>query len=240
MPALTDGYLLDTWERSSGLGHATRAVTWASAFTSDLTLESAYGMPIGRRDAALMEIRQKLFGSRLAATVRCPVCHEVVEFDLALSAIVPDAKPDTQDVVEVAADGWHVTARLPTSADMRALGPDPTAMALLDRCAVRVAQGDRPSSVGALPSTVIEQVEDALAAADPAADVALTLDCAACGNTWDETFDIVTFLGAELDAWAKATLREVAALGRAYGWTEQESLLLTPARRRTYIELAAS
>lgn len=240
MPALTDGELLDTWERSSGLGHAMRAATWASALSTDLTMESAFGMPIGRRDASLIGIRRELFGASLAATVRCPRCHETVEFDLDLRAILPDASAAPSELVDVAVDDWRVVARLPTSADLVAIASDPTPLSLLERCTARVERGGQPHSFRPLPPAVIAAVEEALAAADPAADIALTLDCAACGNTWDEAFDIVAFLGAELDAWARGTLREIAALGRAYGWTERDSLALTSARRRTYIELAAS
>jgi len=239
MLAVTDGELLDMWERSSGLGHPLRAATWASALSEDLPLESAYQMPIGRRDASLIGIRRELFGSILAATVRCPRCHETVEFDLDLGSILPDTTHVPRGLVDVAVDGWTVVARLPMSADLVELTADSTPIALLARCAVRVEHGGEPADVSALPMPVFEKVEEALAAADPAADISFALDCAACGNRWDESFDIVTFLGAELDAWARSTLREVSALGRAYGWTEADSLALTSTRRRTYIELVA-
>jgi hypothetical protein len=239
MLAVTDGELLDMWERSSGLAHAMRAATWASALSADLPAEAAYEMPIGRRDASLIGIRRELFGSSLAATVRCPSCHETVEFDLDLGLIVPAASDTAGEVVDVAVDGWSIVARLPTSADLIAVSPDATPVALLNRCALRIEEGGQPADLRAIPAWVFDKIEEAFAAADPAADITLALDCAACGNRWDEAFDIVTFLGAELDAWARSTLREVAALGRAYGWTENESLALTSTRRRMYIELAA-
>jgi hypothetical protein len=240
MPVPTDGQLLDTWERASGLDHPARAATLASALSDERLPVSALDMPIGRRDATLFDVRRVLFGSILAATVRCPRCQEMVELDVDLGAILPAAPKNPSDTVDVTVGDWNVAVRPPTSADLIAVAADPTPIALLGRCIVAVQHAGERAEVGSLPGAVVDEIEAAIAAADPAADIQLELSCAACGIVWSAPFDIATFLAAELDAWARATVREVAALGRAYGWTEPESLALTPERRRLYVELAAS
>jgi hypothetical protein len=75
--------------------------------------------------------------------------------------------------------------------------------------------------------------------ADPAADSVIALECAACKRPWSESFDIASFLLAEIGAWASRTLREIQQLAAAYGWSEIECLSVSPWRRSRYLELLA-
>ena len=77
-----------------------------------------------------------------------------------------------------------------------------------------------------------------MAEADPQADVQLALVCPACGHTWQATFEIVSFLWAELSAWAERTLADVHALASTYGWREADILAMSARRRQRYLELA--
>ena len=77
---------------------------------------------------------------------------------------------------------------------------------------------------------------DALAAADPAAHLSLSLACPACEEEWVEIFDIRGYIWSELTAWAKDLLLEIHRLAAVYGWTEDEVLKLSPRRRRIYLE----
>lgn len=239
MVGWTDAYLLETWERSAGLDPTSQGVVLGAMLSHGPTPSDVAALPIGRRDALLFDARRRLFGSSMAATTRCPACAEMVEFDLDGAALAPPSDLATAWEVGAAstveADGWRVTFRLPTSADLVAVRD---ARALLARCVVAVHDGPT-ATADDLPDSVVRRIEDAMAEADPGADIGLGLRCAACGHAWHETLDIVDFLGRELEAWAHATLREVAALGRAYGWTEPSSLALSPTRRRLYLELAA-
>jgi len=82
-------------------------------------------------------------------------------------------------------------------------------------------------------------VEDvaAIEAADPQAHLVFDLQCAECGHAWKETFDIGSFLWAELEDLAVRTLHDVHALATAYGWTEEQILALSPARRALYLSM---
>ena len=80
----------------------------------------------------------------------------------------------------------------------------------------------------------------ALQALDPQADIRLELECGECAMRWTAPLFVEPFLWRELSAWARARFDEVDRLARAYGWREADILALSPQRRRTYLELAAS
>jgi hypothetical protein len=61
--------------------------------------------------------------------------------------------------------------------------------------------------------------------------------CPTCETSWQATLDIVEFIWAEIDVRARRLLWEVHTLAAAYGWSESETLLLSPARRALYVEM---
>ena len=63
-----------------------------------------------------------------------------------------------------------------------------------------------------------------MAELDPLADVRLNLHCPDCAQEWEAGFDIVSFIWAELNAWARRLLGEVHELALTYGWSEAEIL----------------
>ena len=79
-----------------------------------------------------------------------------------------------------------------------------------------------------------------MAAADPQADLQLSLACPECQHTWQTPLDIVSYFWSEIQAWATRLLREIHALASAYGWNEAEVLALSSWRRRAYLELIES
>ena len=122
--------------------------------------------------------------------------------------------------------------RLPTSRDLaRALAhPDANyaAMRLLESCQV---EGDAPGEQD------LEAAGEKMSRADPLAEIRLDLACPACGHEWEETLDLGAFVWSKIETRAKRLLREVHALGSAYGWSEKEILSLSPARRSFYLEM---
>ena len=111
---------------------------------------------------------------------------------------------------------------------------------LLSCCIPRSDLKGAAVRVDELPAEVTEAVAKALESANPQAEVELLVTCDACGHNWTAPFDIAHFLWSELDIWARQTLREVAWLARAYGWSETDILRLPAPRRRHYLKLAYS
>jgi hypothetical protein len=50
-------------------------------------------------------------------------------------------------------------------------------------------------------------------------------------------FDIISFFWKEIDHWVKHLLLDVHVLAKAYGWSENDILEISPWRRRIYLEM---
>jgi hypothetical protein len=81
---------------------------------------------------------------------------------------------------------------------------------------------------------------DAMAEADPLADIQLGMTCPFCDHRWRVVFDIVSFLWTEIEAWAWRMLADVHTLAQAYGWGEREILTLSPTRRQFYLDMVGA
>jgi hypothetical protein len=88
-----------------------------------------------------------------------------------------------------------------------------------------------------LPADVRGALAQAMAEADPLAEVLANVACPACGTEFVADLDVGSFVWGELHARARRLLREVHVLARAYGWTEEEVLALPEPRRAAYLSL---
>jgi hypothetical protein len=198
-------------------------------------------LPVGERDAALMEIRERAFGRRIDLMSRCPACGDPVELDVAASELGfagRGARGPTQparrrlcgaDLLLRPVTAGDL-ARAEVLADVDAVYDD-----LLSHCVLEVDE-----VVGApAPEACRPAIEQALEDLDPAADIALELTCPSCAAMWSEAFDPMTLLWSEMTAQARRLLGEVADLARIYHWSESDILAMSPARRRFYLEAAS-
>jgi hypothetical protein len=235
--------LLDIWEAGFSLPLARRVLLLLAAACPEAGPDEIAAWPVGQRDARLLELRERLFGSRLTLVAACPACGTQLESGFHMTDIRFDPQQPAAPTHTLRAAGYDVSFRVPASADLVALtGTADAATArslLLARCviAARNPQG-RAVEPETLPAAVVAEVAAGMAGADPQADVRLDFTCPSCAHRWQTAFDIAAFLWDELLAWARRTLREVHALARAYGWREADVLALTPTRRRIYLELA--
>jgi hypothetical protein len=249
MSALSGRDVLDLWEQVDGLAPARRALVLAAAGgTGRVEPHDVAAMPVGARDARLLELRRQLAGPVLEAVVACPACTEDVEvgLDTAVLLALGDARPDGAgpdgaggpSTTEV--DGMTVTWRAPTAGDLDAVaalaatdGVDPEAE-LWRRCVLEVRPATDPDD---LPAPVRSTVAAQMADADPLSEVLLDVVCGACGESFPAEIDVATFTWTEVVAAARRVLREVDVLARAYGWTEPEVLALSDGRRAAYLEM---
>lgn len=241
MQALTARDLLDVWEAGDHQSLVRRALLLLSAAFPENSIDALAQLPIGRRDAQLLAVREWLFGPQLISVVICPNCGERLQItsntrELRASRSIDDLPPLT-------IDRFTVRCRLPTSADLLAIAGCDTVEAgqsvLLQRCVQSVQVDGVDQSTDALPLDVIEAIASHLAQADPQADLQFDVQCPACDHRWLAAFDAAAFMWAELDAWAQRTLREVHTLARAYGWSEADILAMSATRRQAYLNLIA-
>jgi len=224
--------MLDLWERGAQQHPLDRNLLLLAGAQPGETLQALADVPIGQRDQALLAWRSANFGRALPAYVDCPACHTRLEFTLDSEALCSGS--DAQPIV---VDGMPV--RRPTSRDLAAVlqqaDPEHAAYQLAQRCC---ANAD-----GALPALSPEQaarIEQALAAADTAADIVLELACEHCGNAWQAEFDIGGYLWQEIEAQAARLLAEIHTLARAYGWSERDLLGMSAVRRAAYLGMVSA
>ena len=205
-------------------------------------MDDALTLPLGERDRQLLVLHQALFGEQLELVADCPQCQQVLELSPGCGDLLLAAAP-----AQLAADELcPFPLRLPTTADLLAVGhdltlaPESQQVRLLARCLL--AEASPATHEPALawlqqqPATVLKQLNQRLADADPQALMELALRCPGCGHSWPELFDIGAYLWDALSIWGQRTLDQVHLLAAAYGWRESEILALSPARRGQYLQ----
>ncbi len=243
----TPAQLLQVWERASGSSTAARGLLLLGCSCDECSAETLAALPLGRRDALLLQLRTRLFGAEICTVANCPQCAATVEVTFRCDDLLLTS-PGTAATLEhvSAADGVRVQFRLPDSNDLLALeqcaGADAARRLLLDRCVLATSAAGEVCDVRdmrSLSPPLQAEIAQAMAQADPQADLQLALRCPDCGHGWQPVFDIARFLWQELHAWALRMLREVDMLACAYHWSEDDILKLSPRRRQAYLELCA-
>jgi hypothetical protein len=238
--------LLQVWERGSDVAAVTRGLYLLSVSCDGLDGDGLLHLPLGRRDALLLQLHARLFGRQLDGVAQCPACGAAVEasFDADALLIEPDAANEVARVMElhVPTHDLRVRFRPANSGDLIALQACGDAASarqqLLQRCVIEVVPEAGDHSTG-LPDALQTELAQAMAEADPQADLQLAFRCPDCEHAWQPVFDIACFLWQELHAWALRLLRDVDTLARHYHWSEADILAMTPRRRQAYLEQCA-
>ena len=237
---LTARAVLDLWDqgRDPHLTGPERALVLAAAACPDSEAGSLAALPVGRVTALALRLRESIWGPSLAATVDCPRCGTEVEFEADAEALL-DLEAKIEDHPGPLLLGEHaVVWRPPSYGDLAALSHAPDVDPgdfLTRRCVVEARHGDDP--VEALPASVTDALSEAIAGADPLAEVLVDLTCPECGEAFGTALDLPAFVWAELESRGQRLLVEVDALARTYGWSEEQVLSLSEARRERYLAM---
>jgi len=189
MRTLSQRDLLAAWEAGLGLAPTARAVELLRAAGSGE--EDPSRLTPGWRDAALLEMRERLLGPDLSAVATCPRCGEEQEFDMHVpdirtaTAIAPTGTPE----LSITHQGYSVAFRLPETADLVAVsagGCDADAMrtALLECCILRAELAGVECRAAELPEDVITAISARMAEADPQGEIELSIECSSCRYAW--------------------------------------------------------
>jgi len=234
---LPSATLLDLWE--AGVAHAPAArpaALLAEAAREPLAVIER--LPLGRRDARLLQWYRENAGTRLEALTDCPWCSEPMELEFDASDVERPAGSGA--AVTANEEGWRVSWRPPDTLDFckaAAAGSAEAAREVLMECCLTISS---PDEIHGPPEHLLEKLMDLAAAADPQADVQLALTCPACSAAWQVPFDIGAFLWKQIEWEAVQLLAQVHELAAACSWSEAEILSLSPARRSAYLQLARS
>lgn len=234
MRALGSTDILSLWERGARRHALDRSALLCAWARPDWPAEKIADRPLGDITAALLQLREASFGARIESHVDCEHCGARLQLLLRTSDLL---QPAPRDVAEASVGSLLV--RPPALRDLAAvaheLDAERAARQLLARCTL---QGG--ADAAALSNDALREVEDALEAIDPNADLALDVHCEACGAHSTAQLDAGVLLWDEIDARARALLAEVHALASAYGWSEGEILSLGAARRASYLAMVGA
>ena len=223
--------LVDLWERGARLHPLDRALLALGAALPDTPAATIADWPLGRRNHALLELHITSFGPRLQGWSACARCSEKLEIEIDARALLAEHRMTDSEFIQAN----DCVFRLPTTRDLaevaRELSPEGATQALVQRCV------SNSGSIENWDEHDIAVLGEAMAAADPLAEIRLSLSCPMCGEESNETIDLVTFIWSEIEARARRAFWEVHAIASAYGWSEQDILSLSPARRAHYMEM---
>lgn len=246
--SLSSGTIVQVWEEGQPQHSIDRALTLLSLSRPGVSRRDLARLPIGRRDTMLLKMREQVFGRKLHLFAGCPACAEELELELETRDLLEESRAESDESSPVFRrewDEWIVEFCLPNSLDLafalQIEGQDSEVaayQALATRCITRLEQNGTAVGVvkiSEMPQLLLKQIEAAIAEADPNAEILLNLTCPACGEGFQELFDIVTFLWDEFSAYAKDIVYEIHVLARFYGWSESEILRMSTQRRQTYL-----
>jgi hypothetical protein len=242
MSGLSARDVLQIWETGLSQHPVDRALTILAQAYPQIPREQLALYSIGRRDALLLDIRERTFGTRLDALDECEVCRTLLEFTLDSRRLrVTRALEPDEAVFHLSVEHHAVEYRLLNSFDLAAIAACPdltTARDLLIRRCILKARAEREElAVEHLPENVVAELSARIAAHDTQAEIQLELLCPACEHRWHALFDIASFMWTEICARSKRLFREIDLLARNYGWSESEILGLSNARRQVYLAM---
>ncbi|MFG2328067.1 hypothetical protein ACGFMM_00430 [Streptomyces sp. NPDC048604] len=245
--ALLSGEVLGLWDECRDASREERALALAAAVDDSADSLPPADRPVGRVTALLLRLHQALAGARMAATVSCPGCRGTVEFAASAEALLGLEDKIVDCPAPLLHGGYEVVWRCPSYRDLQAVAeqpgaddPDLGAALLLERCvlSLRHEESAKASARGAdLPGAVREALTDAMAAADPLADLLVDLRCPDCELEFTADLDVAAFAWAEVECRGRQLLLDVDALARSYGWSEREVLALSEPRRASYVRI---
>ena len=243
MRVLSDENILRIWENGLHQHPVARAMTMLAQVFPELSASELEALSVGQRDACLLSLRKRSYGSQFAGFGSCPQCQAHLEFSFDAAAVEIGYAPfeEVGQVHSLQVDDYVVQIRLPSSADQLAMVRCGTVAEarklLLSRSIVRVERDGEEIALNALPETIIEGSGEYILQRDPQSEVNIDLTCPACEQRWMAALEVGVFLWQEIQAHAKRVMREVHMLAMTYGWRETDILAMSAARRQYYLEM---
>src|SRR5215213_3433770 len=240
MRPLSAHTIVRLWEWGLGRSSADRALALLVVALPARSEDDLASLPLGRRDALLLSLREQSFGPTLGSYSECPGCAQGLEFTLRVSELLVSREASesgearserARSEFELASQGYSLRFRLPDSTDLMSVSAcedvSGARTMLAERCLLEVTRAGREAALHELPEQAMGELAARMIECDPQAEVLLDLDCPACGHSWAVVFDIASFFWTEVSALAKRLLRDVHALARAYGWSESDILSMS-------------
>jgi hypothetical protein len=243
MRPLTSSELLTVWERGLNQTLIQKTLTLLHHACPEMDQEDLAKLSVGQRDARLLKIRAWMFGPIFKNIADCPKCSELVEWETQMNDLQLIAEKNTEFPKEYDMEmaDYKLRFRLPDTNDILKVitkkrnDPDPDL--LLFTCILAATYKGRKIKTEKLPEKIISELSGRIEELDPMADIQMSLVCPNCSNAWQARFDIISYLWAEIDSWARRMFQDIYTLASAFGWSEKDILEMNPKRRSIYVEM---
>ncbi len=115
MQSLTAAEILDTWERALNEAPASRPVSLLALASRASSREELARLPLGKRDALLLALREQTFGSRFSCLADCPECGGALELEFDADEIRFSPPEKTEEPLRIEDRGLLIECWLPDS-----------------------------------------------------------------------------------------------------------------------------
>ncbi len=243
MLKLSQAQLLDLWEIGQVQSPLQFSMNLLCEALPSLNLAQAALLPVGKRDSILLKLRESIFGPYFSNLAICPSCEEKVEWEMNIDNFM---LPELSELIlkktyELKKGSYFITFRLPNTRDIinasSANNKKDVYRYILSECIHDIKYKRKSLEIEKLPEEVVNSISEQMNIEDKHADIQISLTCPHCLYIWNITFDIISYLWDETNAWAYHVLREIGIIATNFGWSEEEILNLSSIRRQTYLEI---
>jgi hypothetical protein len=249
MRRLVGEALLTAWEQTRELPEQEAVLALLALGWPGRNIDEFANLPLGERNALVLELRAATLGRRMDGFVNCPECgaHLEIVLDAGELAIGIRAQhpplpneiagytmraANTLDLLTASAAEDQEQAR----AILLARTMD-VAKAVLDQADELDAGARSREWLQSQPVPVVDLLLERFHQMNESAEIRVQFHCAVCRNHAFVDMDIARFFLREIASAARRLMADIHELGRAYGWSEQSIAGMSATRRAAYLEI---
>jgi len=164
MQNLSSHTIVHLWETGQRQHTLKRMLTLLTAALPGVPHSDLLNLSVGQRDAYLLMLRERSFGSQFAGFAECPHCQERLECQFTIADIWSGAAPVASLGQErpLQIEDYTVQVRLPTQTDLLAISGSRSVevgrIQLLQRCVREVLHNGEAIAATALPDEIVAAI----------------------------------------------------------------------------------
>ena len=236
MGTIAGQQLLTAWDSSCALPEQEAVLFLLALAWPERSIDELARLPLGERNALLLELRDATFGPRMDGFVICPDCGAELELTADPRALARGLRSEPADASEEIA-GYSM--RPLNSLDLLASGDaasEEEARGILLARSLGLEEHEL-ARLGESAASVAERFERVFQRINAGAEIRVRMECTACRNRPVFDLDIARYLLREVAAAGRRLMAEIHELAGAYGWSEAAIAGMSPARRAVYLEM---
>jgi hypothetical protein len=241
MRALAGEAILTAWERSRALPEQEAVLAVLALALTEKPAEELATLPLGERNALLLELRAMTLGRRMEGFAICPECGAQLEFSLDALELAKglQAQP-VNALAEFSGYKMRPANTLDLLASSEAENEEQARSILLTRTLESKPPEFNDAWLESPAETAAAELLERFEELNAAAEIRLQLQCAVCRNSPLIDMDIAKFLLREIAGAARRLMTEIHELAKAYGWSERSIAAMSGARRAAYLEMISA